>query len=51
MRLLSIRHAAPVCRAFMLWEMCAGPPYFMAVARKRGMIAAKNIMGEKAGMG
>ena len=24
----------------------AGPPYFMAVARKRGMIAAKNIMGE-----
>jgi pyruvate/2-oxoglutarate dehydrogenase complex dihydrolipoamide dehydrogenase (E3) component len=26
----------------------AGPPYFMAVARKRGMIAAKNIMGEKA---
>jgi pyruvate/2-oxoglutarate dehydrogenase complex dihydrolipoamide dehydrogenase (E3) component len=25
----------------------AGPPYFMAVARKRGMIAAKNIMGEK----
>jgi dihydrolipoamide dehydrogenase len=26
----------------------AGPPYFMAVARKRGMIAAKNIMGQKA---
>ena len=26
----------------------AGPPYFMAVARKRGMIAAKNIMGENA---
>lgn len=26
----------------------AGPPYFMAVARKRGMIAAKNIMGKKA---
>lgn len=26
----------------------AGPPYFMAVARKRGMIAAKNIMGETA---
>jgi len=25
----------------------AGPPYFMAVARKRGMHAAKNIMGEK----
>jgi len=24
----------------------AGPNYFMAVARKRGMIAAKNIMGE-----
>lgn len=23
----------------------AGPPYFMAVARKRGMITAKNIMG------
>jgi dihydrolipoamide dehydrogenase len=23
----------------------AGPPYFMAIARKRGMIAAKNIMG------
>ncbi len=26
----------------------AGPPYFMAVARKRGMIAAKNIMGKNA---
>jgi dihydrolipoamide dehydrogenase len=26
----------------------AGPPYFMAVARKRGMIAAKNIMGKEA---
>jgi len=26
----------------------AGPPYFMAVARKRGMLAAKNIMGEDA---
>lgn len=26
----------------------AGPPYFMATARKRGMIAAKNIMGEDA---
>jgi dihydrolipoamide dehydrogenase len=25
----------------------AGPPYFMAVARKRGMIAAKNIMGKE----
>jgi dihydrolipoamide dehydrogenase len=25
-----------------------GPPYFMAVARKRGMIAALNIMGENA---
>jgi len=25
-----------------------GPPYFMAVARKRGMIAAKNIMGKEA---
>ncbi|MBN1635941.1 MAG: NAD(P)/FAD-dependent oxidoreductase [Deltaproteobacteria bacterium] len=24
----------------------AGPPYFMAVARKRGMITAKNIMGQ-----
>ncbi len=27
----------------------AGPPYFMAVARKRGMIAAKNCMGVDAG--
>jgi len=26
----------------------AGPPYFMAVARKRGMIAAKNVMGGNA---
>jgi dihydrolipoamide dehydrogenase len=26
----------------------AGPPYFMAVARKRGMIAAKNMMGKEA---
>jgi dihydrolipoamide dehydrogenase len=26
----------------------AGPPYFMATARKRGMIIAKNIMGETA---
>jgi dihydrolipoamide dehydrogenase len=26
----------------------AGPPYFMAVARKRGMIAAQNIMGGNA---
>jgi len=26
----------------------AGPPYFMAVARKRGMLAAKNIMGGNA---
>ena len=26
----------------------AGPPYFMAVARKRGMIAAKNMMGKNA---
>ena len=26
----------------------AGPPYYMAVAKKRGMIAAKNIMGENA---
>ena len=23
----------------------AGPPYFMAIARKRGMVAAKNIAG------
>jgi dihydrolipoamide dehydrogenase len=28
----------------------AGPPYFMAIARKRGMIAAKNIMGREAKM-
>jgi len=28
----------------------AGPPYFMAIARKRGMIAAKNIMGQNARM-
>jgi dihydrolipoamide dehydrogenase len=28
----------------------AGAPYFMATARKRGMVAAKNIMGEKAKM-
>jgi len=26
----------------------AGPPYFMAVARKRGMIAAKNMVGKNA---
>jgi dihydrolipoamide dehydrogenase len=28
----------------------AGPPYFMAVARKRGMIAAKNISGTESPM-
>jgi len=28
----------------------AGPPYFMAIARKRGMVAAKNMMGEEAVM-
>lgn len=28
----------------------AGAPYFMAIARKRGMMAAKNIMGVKAEM-
>ncbi len=28
----------------------AGPPYFMAISRKRGMVAAKNIMGEEGEM-
>lgn len=32
---------------YAVGDVC-GPPYFMAVSRKRGMIVAKNIMGEEA---